>query len=164
MPIDVDNLLYLYSGGAANSSGSASLGGTKSSEEIPDDTLHNLLALVTGAQNAAGRTEYRIIYIENQDGRDAYNVKLYLLNNELSEISIAVDEGKNTVAQTLASLTTSPGNLTWVSPSTEGTAMALGLFEEDDYRAVYIRRVVAAGGSANDDVDAELRLVVDSPE
>ena len=164
MPIDEDNLLYLYSGGAANSNGGNSLGGVKSSEEIPDDTLHNLTDLVTGAENAAGQTIYRIIYIENQDSRDAYNVKLYLLNNEESEISIAVDEGKNTVAQVLASETASPGNLTWVSPSTEGTAMALGLFEEDDYRAVYIRRVVAAGGEANDEVNAELRLVVDSPE
>ena len=71
MPINDDEILWRYSGGAGNSSPDASLGGEPSTTSVPQtisngvatNILHNIFNLETS--DTAIKDDYRIIYLRN---------------------------------------------------------------------------------------------------
>src|SRR5215471_7155748 len=69
MPIVATDIHFRLSGGAANSNQNAALGGAKSTTT---DASASLFDDVTGAESAAGDTEYRGIYVSNEHGTLAY--------------------------------------------------------------------------------------------
>ena len=71
MPVIASDLKYRLSGGAANTSPAASLGGKVSNTEVElSPILNNIFDDVTADQSLAGKTEYRCIYVMNEHATD----------------------------------------------------------------------------------------------
>lgn len=150
MPIVAGDIEYRLSGGAANSNPAASLGGAKSSTEAVAATLFDD---VSGAESAAGDTEYRCIYIQNNHGTlTLQNAVIWIQSNSTSihtEIQIALGgEGKNGTAETVANENTAPAGESFALCANKGAGLSLGNLAPAEYYPVWIRRVVTAGAAA----------------
>lgn len=76
MTIAISDIKYLYSGGASNSNQNLSLGGTPSIYQVTNNLLFDN---VTAAQSSSGSTDYRCIYITNDNLTDSlYNATIYI--------------------------------------------------------------------------------------
>ena len=164
---DID---FRLSGGAANSVPSAALGGAKSSVEVVTNVVENLFPNVTGTQSAAGLIDYLCIYYHNSHGSlTANNSKVYITSNTTSTgdtLDLAVGTSAvNATEQTIASITTAPTGVSWVTNATDyATGVALGNIPAGQHRALWIRRTVTAGAAAKDNNVATLEVGVDSAE
>ena len=152
MPIISTDIQYRLSGGAANASAAASLGGIKSSNAIPTALLDD----TTGAESLAGDIEYRCFYAHNNHGTlTLQNAVAWLQTQALGAgHAIAIGVGSsavNGIEQTITTEDTPPVGITFTSPTTQGAGIALGSIPAGQHRAVWIRRTVtaASGASAN---------------
>ena len=150
MPIISTDIQYRLSGGAGNSNANASLGGAKSSTAAPS----NLFDDVSGAEASSGDTEYRCIYVHNNNGTlSLQNAVLWIQANTTGN-RLAVGLGSsalNGTEQTVADESTAPASVTFTQPSTKGAGIALGTIPAGQHRAVWVRRTVAAAAPANND-------------
>lgn len=107
MPIINTDIQYRLSGGAANSSAAASLGGAKSTTVVPSALFDD----VSGAESAAGDIEYRCFYVHNNHGTLALqNAKLFIQANTPGD-RLAVGVGTSAIngtEQTVADEQTAP--------------------------------------------------------
>lgn len=150
MPIASTDIQYRLSGGAANSIALASLGGIKSSATSPSTLLDD----VTGAQSAAGDVNYRCFYAHNAHATlSLSNAVVFLQSLGLGSghvIAIGVGSAAiNATEQTVANEATAPVGVTFSSPVTLGTALALGSIPAGQHQAVWIRRTVTGGAAAS---------------
>jgi hypothetical protein len=162
MPIVASDITYQLSGGEANADPDASLGGVISSEEIVDAELHNLFDVVSGDESAAGDTEYRCIYVLNNHATLAMlNTKLWIQSASASEDSTeTVGLGSSAISgteQTVANESTAPSAVTFSAAANEGAALAIGDIPAGGHKAIWIRRVIAEGASAANNVSMTLR-------
>lgn len=153
MPITSGEIEYRLSGGAANSDPALSLGGAKSSVAVTGSTLFDT---VSGAESAAGSTEYRCIYVHNADVALTLNsAKIWIQANTTSgdtTIDIALGgEGLNGTAETVGSETTAPTGETFSSAANEVASLSLGNIPAGQHYPVWIRRTVTAGAAASAD-------------
>jgi hypothetical protein len=150
MPIVSADIQYRLSGGAANASAAASLGGAKSSVVVPSGLFDD----VSSAESAAGDTEYRCFYVHNNHGTLSLQSAVVWISANTTGNRIAIGVGTaaiNGTEQTVADESTAPTTVTFSQPSTKGTGLALGTIPAGQHKAVWIRRVVAAAsGAAND--------------
>jgi hypothetical protein len=149
MPITPSEVQYRLSGGAANASAAASIGGAKSANAVPA----NLFDDNSGAESAAGDIEYRCFYVHNNNGTlTLQNPGIYIQAQLLSVgHSIAIGVGASAVNGTetaVANEDTAPAGVSFSAPVTPGTALALGNIPPGQHRAVWIRRTVAASSPA----------------
>lgn len=153
MAIAASELYFCFSGGAANSTPSASLGGTRSANTISDATMNNLFDDVSAAEASAGDQEYRGIF-------------LYMANTTLTLSSARVWVSANTPATgdeiyiTTDSIGLRTGaNQTMSSISDEGTAptaigtwttgtLSLGNMTPTSSWPLWIKRSVSVGASS----------------
>jgi len=164
MAIIASELNYYYSGGAANSSGDASLGGAVSSVEITSGSLHNLFDIVNVSEATAGDVEYRGIYIANDNASlDLLSAAIYIESDSTSadtDISIALaPEGAGASMETLANEFTEPSGVAWHSLVGAGNSLPIGgdlPFGES--LGIWIRRTVSPGASAVASDTASLRF------
>lgn len=151
MPITTAEIVYRLSGGSANASALASLGGAKSSNVVPAGFFDD----VTSAESAAGDTEYRCFYVHNANATlTLQNAVVWIVNNTTgNRIAIAVGSSAiNGTEQTVANEDTAPtGGVTFTQPATKGTGLALGNIPAGQHRAVWMRRVIPAASSASND-------------
>ena len=150
MPIVASDIKYRLSGGAANANPDASLGGAKSSVDVPSDLFDD----VDSTESAAGDTEYRVIYVHNNHGSlTLQNAVIWLTANTTgNRIAIGVGTAAiNGTEQTLANESTAPSGVTFSQPASKGAGLALGSIPAGQHKAVHIRRTVAASTSAADD-------------
>jgi hypothetical protein len=151
MPIVSGDIHYRLSGGAANSTPSASLGGAKSSTQVTNGTLFDD---VSGAESAAGHTDYRCVYVHNNHGTlTLQNAKVWIqTNTPSSQTTIALalaGEGLNGTAETIANENTAPAGESFSStPVDYSTGLSLTNIPAGQHYAVWIRRVVDAGAAA----------------
>lgn len=152
MPIASADIHYRLSGGAANSNPLLSLGGAKSSVEVTGSTIFDD---VTGAQSAAGVTEYRCVYVHNNHGTlTLQNAKVWIQANTPSpgtEVAIALDgAGANATAEgPLANEETAPSGESFsTAPQAYATGLSLGNLAPGQHYAVWIRRAVTPGATA----------------
>lgn len=150
MPITSTDIQYRLSGGAANASANASLGGAKSSNTVPSALFDD----VNSAESAAGDTEYRCFYVHNAHATlTLQNAVLWISSNTTGN-RIAVGAGTSAIngtEQTVADENTAPVGVTFSQPSTKGAGIALGSIPPGQSKAVWERRAVgAAAGAAND--------------
>lgn len=150
MPIVSTDIQYRLSGGAANADPLASLGGAKSSVSAGT----NLFDDVPSAEAAAGRVEYRCVYIHNNHGTESYlaPIALWIAANTPSPGTV-IDIGIGTAAlnateQTVANETTAPSGVTFTSPSSFATGLSIPTIPAGQHRSVWIRRTVSAGAAA----------------
>jgi hypothetical protein len=156
MSIITGDFVTRLSGGAANSVGNAALGGAKSSSAM-SSTVDQLFDAVSAAEAAAGRVEYRCVYLHNANAVDTMTAAVVYVSANTPLAGTTLDIGVGTSAvngteQTIANETTAPTSVTFSAPSTAGTGLALGDIPAGQHRAIWLRRTVTAGSgsSAND--------------
>jgi hypothetical protein len=156
MSIITADFVARLSGGASNAVGNASLGGAKSSTAV-STSVDGLFDAVTAAQAAAGLVEYRCIYLHNANASDTMTAARVWINanTPLAGTDLAIGVGTaavNATEQTIANEATAPSGVTFSSPSTAGSGLALGDLPPGQHRAIWLRRTVTAGAgaSAND--------------
>ncbi len=163
MPIVNTDIKYRLSGGAANSTPGASLGGAKSSTEMGTDLFDD----VGSSEAAAGDTEYRCIYVHNNHGSlTMESAKIWIqANTPSADTTIAVGAGTSAIngtEQTVADESTAPSGVTFSSPSVEGSAVSLGNIPSGQHKAVWVRRVVNASAAAYTNDGFTLRVKCDT--
>jgi hypothetical protein len=167
MAVLQSDIKFLLSGGASNTDPDAALGGIISATAVVDDTLNNLFDDVSGAEHAAGDTNYRCIYVKNDSASIAYNVKLYIDQNTPAvddAITIGKDlAGLNATADTIADEATAPDPaVTFSSAAGYANAIDLGNIPAGEVYAFWVKRIVSAGSTAQALDDAILKVSVDT--
>lgn len=156
MSVTTPDFVTRLSGGSANASGNASLGGAKSSN-VMSSAIDGLFDYTSGAESAAGDIEYRCVYLHNASATDTMigAVVWISTNTPLAGTALAIGVGTSTVngtEQTVANESTAPSGVTFSEPASAGSGLALGDIPPGQHRAIWLRRTVAAGSgaSAND--------------
>jgi hypothetical protein len=156
MPISTPDFQYRLSGGAANAVGNASLGGVISSNAMPA-AVDALFDVTPAAEAAAGRVEYRCIYVRNGSGTDVMtDLRVFIASNTpLAGTNLSIGVGTSAVngtEQTIANETTAPVGVTFSEPTTADLGVVMGNVPAGQHRALWLRRTVTAGsGSSPDD-------------
>jgi hypothetical protein len=115
--------------------------------------LHELFDEVQPAEAAAGAIEYRCILIDNVHSSESFvGLKAYLSSNTTSaDTTLAIGLDPNGTLDTIpkvATETTAPAGVTFSSPSSVATALALGdLAPGADVIGLWLRRTVTAGAA-----------------
>lgn len=168
MAISSGNLKYYLSGGASNSDPNASLGGARSTTTISPSDLFDY---VSSEEAAAGDTEYRCIYFLNADADSnglLAPIKLWVLANTPSAdttIEVGLDPaGKNATATTVADENTAPSGVTFSAPTSKTTGITVpsAPFAQNDYIAIWIKRVINAGALDTASDTATIRIEGDT--
>lgn len=147
MAIVATDIQYRLSGGAANTSPAASLGGAKSSTQVTGSVVFDA---VQGAEATSGDVEYRVLYVHNAHATlTLQNAKAWISANTPSPdtvIHIAVGSSVvNGTEPTLADENTPPTGLTFTTAPTNSEAVLLGNIPPGQHRAIVLRRTVTAG-------------------
>ena len=147
MAIVNTDILFRLSGGAANASADASLGGAKSSNAVPSGFFDT----ITGAESAAGDVEYRCFYVHNAHATLTMLGALVWIDTNVTgtELAIGVGTGAiNGTEQTVANESTAPSGVTFSQPANRAAGLALGDIPAGQHKAVWVRRTVAAASPA----------------
>jgi len=143
--------VFYLSGGAANADPDASIGGAISTTVLSPTALNNLFDDVSYAEATAGDVEYRCVYIKNTGETTWTTPDMWIVQSPTSEdttMAIGLDPaGVNGTADTPANESTAPSGVTFSSPITKGTGIALSSLTENDYQAIWIRRTIAAAAA-----------------
>ena len=164
MAITASDIKVYYSGGPnAVTDNTDSIGGAPSTTQVGSSGLHNLWDRVVGDESSAGDIEYRIIYIKNEHtSLTGTNIRAFFHTNESSFLTIGVNQAKNTNAPALTNENTAPSGVTFSAAATKANAVNIGDLAPNDYRALYIKRTIAAGTAADDQVDWNIQIAVDT--
>jgi hypothetical protein len=157
MPIADTDIKYIVSGGAGNTDPNASLGGARSTAGggvITTDVLNNVWDHVSGDDSAAGDTEYRCIYIDNQNGTLSLTNPVCWIETNTANANTDITIGLGTSAvdgteQTVANENTAPSGVTFVAAANKAGGLSLTTLASNQHRAIWIKRVVTAGASAS---------------
>lgn len=160
MAIITTEIVFRLSGGAANTSPDASLGGARSTAGggiITTDTLNNVWDNVSGAEGAAGDIEYRCIYVLNTNGTLTYTAPKIWISADTTSTDDEIDIGLGSSAvngteQTVANESTAPTAVTFSHPTTFAGGLATNDLPAGQHKAIWIRRTVntnAAAANAN---------------
>src|SRR4051812_4807333 len=159
MSVVAADIVWTYSGGAANTDPNACLGGiisTAGAGIIDTNVINDLWDNVSAAETAAGDTEYRGFYIKNTNGSSTFtDCRIYCSSDTTSsteELDIAIDAAAVTTAMsTIANESTAPVGPTFTHPTTYAGGIQLngatGLIAAA-YKGIWMRRVVNAGTAA----------------
>jgi hypothetical protein len=158
-PIVGTDIVYRLSGGAANVSPAASLGGARSTAGggiITSGVANNLWDDVSGDESALGDTEYRGIYVVNNHGTlPLQNAKLWidsLTASANTEFDIALaGEGLNGTMETVSDESTPPTGETFTRPTTKAGGLSLGSIPPTQHYGIWIKRTVDPGAAAASD-------------
>lgn len=141
MAIASTDILQRLSGGAGNSSASASLGGAKSSNAAPA----GLFSTASGAESTSGSVKYRCVYVHNNHGTLTLVGATANIQSDTPDSTSIVDIGLGTSAingteQTVADENTAPTSVTF-----SAGPVTLGDIPAGQHRAVWLRRTISAG-------------------
>lgn len=163
MPISSSDIKFYLStpsgsaGASLTSTPATSLGKYVSTSAIVNATANNVFDDVSGAEAAAGMTDYRCVFVQND------HATLTLQNAQVSigsqtagggDITIALDNiavsakaSASAQSATIASETTAPSGV-----GTFGTgALSIGSLGPGQVKAIWLKRVVTAGAGATND-------------
>ncbi len=137
------------SGGVTNAFPITSIGGVKSTTEIVDANLNNLWDDVNRVEVINGRTEYRMFYINNDDGQDYLKARLITLVIPVdTEISFAMQD-PNATPQLLATEDITPIGLTFFKfDEYNSLKIPWGTFNDGADIAIWIKRKVIVGSDS----------------
>ena len=167
MSVIASDIKFYLSGGAGNSDPDVSLGGAKSTTEITDNSLNNLFDNVSGAEHVVGDTEYRCFFVKNDSAEVAYNVKIYIETNtpavdDTAEIGLDL-AGVGDSADTVADEDTAPSPaVTFSTANSYANALDIGTLGAGQSHAVWVKRIVSAGSTAQANNTATLKVSVDT--
>lgn len=151
MPIASSDIHYRLSGGSSNSDPNASLGGAKSTTTDAGATIFDD---VTGAESAAGDTEYRGVYISNEHGSLTYQApKVWVATDTPSadtdaDVALAA-EAVNTQMASIANENTAPTSITFANTAVSfATGLSIADIPAGQFKGIWLKRVVNAGAAA----------------
>jgi hypothetical protein len=165
--ITTAELIWRYSvttGTAGNTTAGTALGSLGryiSTTAWAGGVAQDLFDDLTGAANAASQVDYRCIFIYNSNAANAYqNAVVYIASEVAGGASIAI--GVDTTAAsalgsataqalTIANTTTAPAGVTFSSPTTAATGIALGTIPVGNVRAFWVRRTAANTAALSND-------------
>ena len=166
MAISASDILIFLSGGAGNADPNASLGGVISTTQIVDATLSNLFDPVAGVESRDGDISYRCFYVKNNHGSLTWQaVKTFILTQATDNNAVAIGldpVGVNGTATTVVDEFTAPAGVSFSTPVTEGTALAIGDIPNGQKQAIWVRRTVTAGAVALNVDTAVVRIEGDT--
>lgn len=141
------------SGGAANASGNASLGGAKSNNQA-SATVDQLFDAVAAAEASAGDVEYRCVYLHNANATDTMTAARVWVQSNTPLAGTTIDIGVGTAAvngteQTIANESTAPAGVAFSAPANAAAGLALGDIPPGQHKALWIRRTITAGAGAS---------------
>lgn len=150
---------YRLSGGAANTSPAAALGGAMSTAAggiITSAAANNVWDDVSGAESAAGDTEYRCIYVENFGDQTLQSAVLWidaLSSNADVDEAVGLDAAAvgSDSSTTIANENTAPGGVTFTAGTaidTKAEGLAIGNIPASSKKAIWLRRTVGAAAAA----------------
>ena len=154
---DIHTRLATTAGAAGNSTapGAAgtSLGKYITNADLADNTLNNLFPDVTGAENAASNVDYQCQFIYNAHATLTWQSVVAWISAETasgSSWAIGVDTtaasavgSAGAQALTIANKNTAPAGVTFSSPTTQATGIAVGDIPNGQVKAIWIRRTSA---------------------
>lgn len=148
-------LQFNYTGGASNSDGDASLGGTHSSNELSATALNNLFDDVTPTEATNGDTEYRAVDVTNTGDATATGVVFFMdpeSTSADSQIDAGIESSSIDVTTSIADESTAPTGVTFVHYNS-GSKLSLPDIPSGSYCRLWLRRVIsaAAGNTSNDE-------------
>lgn len=160
--ITTAEIIFRYSvktGSAGNTvagTAAGSLGTYISTTAWAGGVANDLFPDITGAQNAASQVDYVAAFIYNSNSANAAQNAVVYLSAEVAggaSIAIAVDTtaisalGASSAQALTATTSTAPGagvtGLTYSSPTTAATGLALGSIPFGSVKAFWIRRTAA---------------------
>lgn len=150
----------------------AGLGKYASTTAWTGGTLHDLFDAISGAENASSQVDYRPLAVLNNNGANVAQSPSLYLSSEVSggaSIAIAVDStaslakgSSSAQLLTIASDVTAPaGPLSFSSPTTDGTGLALGDIAIAFVKGIWLRRTAANTAALSAD-GVTLGLAVDT--
>lgn len=151
MAITAAELKYNFSGGAANANPALSLGGTRSTAILTDNTDNNLFEDISGAEHTAGTVDYRHIYLFNDNDSLTLTTAVAWIQSQTTgaESDIAIGVGTAAVGATDAAIANDGVAPTGVTFGTiavsRATGTALGDITSNSWKGLWIRRTITAG-------------------
>ena len=133
--------------------------------EIQDGILHNLFDAVGALEALGGDSEYRCIFIKNNNTVETLmNTKIYFNGTPDSLTRTTVDmalgaAGLNSPEQIVANEDTPPFGLTFTATASPVTALDLGDIPPNSYKAVWIKRSVGQGAPATANATFSITIV-----
>lgn len=154
---DIHTRFATTAGAAGNSTapGAAgtSLGKYITNADLTDNTLNNLFPDTTGAENAASNVDYQCVFIYNAHATLTWQSVVVWISAEVAggdSTAIGVDTtaasavgSAGAQALTIANKNTAPAGVTFSSPTTQGTGIAVGDIPAGQVRAIWVRRTAA---------------------
>jgi hypothetical protein len=173
MAIAETDLIWRLSGGASNTDPAASLGGAMSTDAggiiTKTKTFNSIFDDISGAEAAAGDVEYRCIYIHNEHGTlSLTSAKVWIETNTANAkdmIDIGLDlAGKDGTADTIATEAAAPDPAVTFAHDciAYATGLSLGDLAAGGGYAIWIRRTITAGMTADDDEFFTLKVQGDT--
>lgn len=154
MPIVGTDIIYRLAGGSGNSDPNASLGGVMSTSTAAGA---NLFDDVSGAESAAGDTEYRGIYVLNNHGSLSYLAPRLWVSTDTpsadtdADVALASEAVGSTMA-TIADENTAPAAITFANTAVSyATGLVIADIPFGSRKGIWIKRVVTAAAAAASD-------------
>jgi len=140
------DLKFYLTGGAGNSDPNASLGGTTSNTQV-STALHQLFDVVTPEEATAGDVEYRAIDVVNTNPTDTLESAFLYISSETTSTGSTIAIGYDaTGTQSIADESTAPVAITFSTPTSKATGVALGnIAANGGKKRIWIRRTITAG-------------------
>ena len=148
MAIFAGDLRLYLTGGASKAVPAASLGGVISSVQFTDNTLDKLFASVGPADALAGATHYRALTFKNTSAQTAYGAAMHISQETSSADTTVAVAYDSTGTQSIVDEDTPPIGLSFSTPLSLATAIALGDIVTNGTARVWFKRIVSAGASA----------------
>jgi len=115
--------------------------------------LHGLFDVITGAENAASDVEYRCVFVLNNHGTLTLENAVVYISSEVgggAVVALAVDStaisakgASSPQALTVTDEQDDPAALSFSSPTTVATGLALGSIPAGSVKAFWVRRTAA---------------------
>ena len=166
MVLTGDDLELRLSGDTNNADPTLSIGGAISDTAVSGTLLHNIFDKIIGDESADGDTEYRILYVRNSQtgspNNTAENVRVYVDPNYLDFINIGISQAKGVVAPALTDEESVPASVSFDLLDARDNSLGLGDLDRDEWRAIYLRRIITPGASAQDNASFTVNIDADS--
>ena len=144
----------------------SNFGGAISATEVSGS---NVFGTFSGAETAAGRTEFACLYVRNTSGQTAFGVKVWInaetvhgsVNAQIALGNAAINASETATANE----TTAPAPaLTFTEAANEAAALNIGDLAANAFKAVWIRLAVPAGTPAKNTYQIELAIKAETGE
>ena len=147
-----------------------SLGGAiDTNSPITDNELYNLFDVITATESTTGETEFRCLYVRNNETRsrlDSAKVWLHITSPNTSSITISIGLGTseiNGTEQTIATEETVPADVTFTTLTGLNNALAIGgNLTAGQHKAIWLKREVAAQSQAYDNDNFTIGMAGDT--